>query len=82
MISALKEVGSRGVHKYAKFSHSSATTESILRNWVTLQRYSPEQQETQTRNRGSSNIIVNIRDLLQQKDRGYSINSNLPYPLI
>jgi len=46
---------------------------STLWNWVTLQRYSPEQQEAQTCNRGSSNVIVNIRDLLQQiKDRGFN----------
>jgi len=57
----LKEVESCGV--FAFFG----CIESILWNWVTLQRYSPEQQEAETRNRGSSNVIVNIRDLLQQK---------------
>jgi len=60
----LKEVESCGVHGIFAFF---GCVESILWNWVTLQRYSPEQQKAETRNRGSSNVIVNIRDLLQQK---------------
>lgn len=40
-----------------------------LWNRMTLQRYSPEQQKTQTGNRGPSNVVVNIGDLSGEKKR-------------
>lgn len=83
---ALREIGSRGVHKYAEFSHPSVTLNPLCGIGLALQRYSPEQQEAQTRNRGSSNVIVNIGDLLQQKKIAGTAyrarNSNLPSLLL
>lgn len=61
--------GSRGSSQARVISAFFGFVKSTLWNQVTLQRYSPEQQEAQTSNCGSSNVIVNIRDLLERKER-------------